>query len=91
MHNVIYIELPNRVSAHGGSHPLFFFFFFALQEKNATFAKQTLGVSLAFLEDLHLSSTMVFAPPPLVSLAEGFPGLAQTPCSSANTTSRHKT
>lgn len=28
MHNVIYIELQNGVSAHGGSHPLFFFLCF---------------------------------------------------------------
>lgn len=54
-------------------------------------SRETLGVSLAFLQDLHLSSTMVFSLSPLISLAEDFPALSQTPCSSANATARYKT
>lgn len=68
-------------------------FFSALYKRKMSHLQsshETLGVSLAFLQDSHLSSAMVLIPSPLISLAEDFLGLAQTPCSSHSTTARCK-
>lgn len=52
---------------------------------------EMLGVSSrTLLRDLHLSSSMLLAPSPLICLAEDFPGLARTPRSSPHTTARYK-
>ena len=65
-------------------------FFSALYRKKTSHL-QSSHVSLVLLQDWHLSSVMVLAPSPLISLAEDFPGLARTPHSSPSTTARYKT
>lgn len=71
------------------------FFFSALQGKkkksHLQSSHETLGVSSrTLLRDLHLSSSMLLAPSPLICLAEDFPGLARTPRSSPHITARYK-